>query len=159
MNKAKSALEKSIALKGDYALANFLMAQVYIREGNLTEAIKKVEGLVNVAPNDAGLLFQLGVLYYRNNQLAPAQVSFERAVALNQDYSNARYFLGLIYDQEGQKQKAIEQFKPIEKLNPDNQEVKKILDNLQNGRPALSGIVPPAQAPAERTQTPVESKP
>jgi len=157
LNKAKSALDKSIALKSDYALAHFLMAQIYVREGNLNGVIKKVEDLVSFNPNDSGLLFQLGVLYYRNNQISQAQSVFERAVFLDQNYSNARYFLGLIYDVKGQTPKAIEQFKIIQTLNPDNAEVKSILNNLQSGKSALSGIVPPAQAPEKRTQTPVGS--
>ena len=157
LNKAKSALEESIALKSDYALAHFLMAQIYIREGNLNGVVKKVEDLVSFNPNDAGLLFQLGVLYYQNNQLTEAQGVLERAVGLSQNYSNARYFLGLIYDQKGRKQDAIAQFEAIKILNPDNSEVKKILDNLRAGKAALDGLVPPAQPPAERTQTPVRS--
>ena len=155
LNKAKTALEKSINLKSDYALAHFLMAQIYIREGNVAGAIKKVEDLVGLNPNDLGLLFQLGVLYYRNDQLTEAQAVFERAVGLDPNYSNARYFLGLIYDQKGRKQKAIEQFESIETFNPDNSEVKKILANLRAGKAALETLVPPAQPPAERTETPV----
>ncbi len=159
LNKAKSALEKSIALKSDFALAHFLLAQIYIREGNLDGVIGKVEDLVNINPNDPGLLFQLGVLYYQNNQLTDAQGVLERAVSLNSNYSNARYFLGLIYDKKARKQDAIAQFEAIEILNPDNSEVKNILNNLRSGKPALEDIVPPAQPPEKRTQEPVGSKP
>lgn len=158
LNKAQVYLEKAISMKGDYSAAHYLMAQIYVREGDVKGTIRKLVDLVNINPNDTGLLFQLGVLYYRNNQMAQAQAVFERAVALDQNYSNARYFLGLIYDGQSQTQKAIDQFQKIEVLNPDNAEVKKILDNLRSGRAALSGIVPPAPAPENRTQTPVESK-
>ncbi len=70
---------------------------------------------------------------------------------MNENYSNARYFLGLIYDKEGKENKAIEQFGKIEELNPDNEEVKKILANLKAGKPALEGITP--------AQPPIEEKP
>ncbi len=155
IGEAKKALEKSISLKSDYAPAHFLMAQIYIRENNLAKAIEKLEELKLSNLGDAGLAFQLGFLYYRNNQTDQAQKEFERTVTLDENYSNARYFLGLIYEQKGEKQKAIEQFEKIEKLNPDNQEVKKILINLREGRAALEGIVPPAQPPAERIEAPV----
>jgi tetratricopeptide (TPR) repeat protein len=155
LNQAKSALQESIGLKADYAPAHFLIAQIYIWEGNLTKAIERVEEIKRTNWGDAGLAFQLGILYYRNNQIELAQSEFERAVALNENYSNARYFLGLIYDQKGQKQKAIAQFEKIEELNPDNQEIKNILVNLKEGRAALGGIVPPAQPPVERTETPL----
>jgi Flp pilus assembly protein TadD len=155
LDKAKTALEQSIGLKSDYTPAHFLMAQIYLREDNLSKAIEKVEEIKNANPNDAGLAFQLGLLYYQNNQTEKAQNGFERAVALNENYSNARYFLGLIYDQKGQKLKALKEFEKIEVLNPDNQEVKNILANLRAGKPALENIVPPAQPPAERTEAPV----
>jgi cytochrome c-type biogenesis protein CcmH/NrfG len=155
LNQAKSALEESIGLKADYAPAHFLLAQIYIREGNLTKAIERVEEIKRANLGDAGLAFQLGILYYRNDQTALAQSEFERAVALNENYSNARYFLGLIYDQKGRKQEAIAQFEKIKALNPDNQEIKNILDNLEAGRSALEKVVPPAQPPEKRIKAPV----
>lgn len=155
INKAKTALDQSIQLKSDYAPAHFLIAQIYVREGDLTKAINKVEEIKMANPADPGLAFQLGILYYQNNQTEQAQSEFERAVGLNENYSNARYFLGLIYDQKGQKLKAIVEFEKIEKLNPDNQEVKNILINLRGGKSALESIVPPAQPPEERTEAPI----
>ncbi len=108
-----------------------------------------------IAPFDAGLAFLLGVVYYHDNQLEKAQSEFERAIGIDANHSNARYFLGLIYDRLGNKSAALEQFKKIAELNPDNAEVKKIIENLQNNRAALDGIVPPDQPPAERLEAPV----
>lgn len=155
LNKAKTFLDKAIVLKSDYSPAHFLISQIYIREGNLQKAIERVELVKGINLGDPGLAFQLGFLYYRDNQVNKAQTEFERAVALSENYSNARYFLGLIYDQKGLKQKAIEQFEKIAQFNSDNQEVKKILDNLEAGRSALETVVPPAQPPEERIKAPV----
>lgn len=152
------ALAKSIELKPDYSPAHFLMVQVYDRQGNLSQAIVKSEDYRNLNPRDAGAAFQLGFLYYKDSQFGKAKTELERAVSLDSNYSNARYFLGLIYDREGNKVAAKEQFEKIAALNPDNSEVKKILENLNNNKPALTEIVPPAPAPAERTETPVEEK-
>jgi len=157
LNKAQGYLEKVIGLKSDYAAAHFLLAQIYYREGNMNATIGKIADLISISPSDPGLFFQLGILYYRDGRISQAQNAFEKALGLDQNYSNARYFLGLIYDDAGQKQKATEQFEKIQALNPDNQEVKNILDNLKNGKSALSGLVPPAQPPAERTETLVKS--
>jgi len=99
-----------------------------------------------------GLAFQLGVLYYSDKQFDKAKAEFERTVSLNENYSNARYFLGLVYDREGKKSEAISQFEKVANLNPDNEEVKKILDNLKAGKPALEGITP-AQPPIEEKPT------
>ena len=107
-----------------------------------------------IVPLDKGLAFQLGLLYYNDNQLEKAKAEFLRAISIDENYSNARYFLGLIYDKEGKKDLAIEQFEKIEKLNPESQEVKKILANLREGKSALEGIgplqPPIAEKPPER---------
>jgi len=152
---AETQLQQSINLKPDYATPRFLLAQLYIQEGNVDKAIARVQEIEQQNPLDAGLAFQLGLLYYQNSQTDQAQQEFARAVALNNNYSNARYFLGLIDDQKGNHADAIQQFTAIEQLNPDNAEVKQILANLTGGKPALAGISPPAPAPAKRTSVPV----
>jgi tetratricopeptide (TPR) repeat protein len=119
--------------------------------------VKRAEELVMLNNTDVGALFQLGFLYYKNNQFDFAKQVFERVVQLSPNYSNARYFLGLIYDRENlkDKSKAIEQFLKIAELNPDNNEIKLIIANLEAGKPALYKIVPPAQAPQSRAEAPV----
>jgi len=138
---ARNYFQKAIDLKSDYAAPRFLLAMIDVNEGKIQEAINKLQELQQIVPLDQGVAFQLGVLYYNNNQIDEAQAQFEKAVLIDYNYSNARYFLGLIYDKKGNKNKAIEQFEIIEKFNPENQEVKKILNNLREGRQALEGII------------------
>lgn len=147
---AQAFFEKAVSLKADYAPANYQIAAIYIEAGKTKEAISSLQLAQQAAPLDIGLAFQLGVIYYDEKQFDNARVQFERAVALDPGYSNARYFLGLIYDRQGNKNEAILQFKTIEELNPENQEVKKILSNLRGGKTALEGIVP--------SEPPVEEK-
>jgi tetratricopeptide (TPR) repeat protein len=151
LKKAKENFEKAIELKSDYAPAHFQIAMIYMRENKINQAIEKLESTKAVASSDSGLAFQLGLVYYNINQFDKAKVEFERAVLIDPNYSNARYYLGLILDREGKKKEAILQFEEIEKFNPENQEVKKILSNLRAGKPALEGIVP--------GQPPIEEKP
>ena len=49
----------------------------------------------------------------------------------------------------------MEQFQKIAELNPDNAEVKKIIENLKAGKVALAGIAPP---PQQRTEAPISEK-
>lgn len=158
LREARQAFQDAIDLKADYADANFLLAQTYIRLGNVQDAIKKVEDTARLAPQDIGVHFQLGFLYYRDSRFDDAKREFQSAIALNDNYSNARYFLGLIFDREGDTDGALSQFVKIAALNPDNAEVKKIVKNLQAGRKALSGIVPPEPAPEKRKEVPVREK-
>ncbi|MFA6096175.1 MAG: tetratricopeptide repeat protein [Candidatus Paceibacterota bacterium] len=135
LDQAMSALERSIALNGNYAPAHFQIAMIFMRENEVDKAIQKLEETKNIAPYDSGLAYQLGAIYYDKKEIARAQFELERAVALNDKYSNARYLLGLIFDEQGKKDLAIEQFKKISELNPDNEDIKKILSNLKQGKP------------------------
>ncbi|OHA00288.1 MAG: hypothetical protein A3C11_00760 [Candidatus Sungbacteria bacterium RIFCSPHIGHO2_02_FULL_49_12] len=167
LENARVELKKSVQLKPDYPQANYLMAQVLIRQGNLAGAIQSVETVQQLAPSDIGVAFQLGVLYYQAGDFEKAEAQFARAVSFNASYSNARYFLGLLYDRKAEnakspddkkagKAQAIDQFTQVQKFNPDNQEVKTIIANLQANKPALFGISPPAPAPSQRTTPPVQ---
>ena len=138
---AVANLEKSIELKPDYAPAHYLKAVAYDQQGRGEEAIVTLEELKKVSPEDIGIAFQLGMLYWRTEKLNEAQGEFEGIIESDSNYSNARYMLGLLYDKKGEKEKAREQFEKVARLNPENQEVIKILENLRKGLPALEGIV------------------
>ena len=58
--------------------------------------------------------------------------------------------LGLVYDKLGEAEKERQEFTRVADINPDNEEVRKILRNLREGRPALSGIIP-SEPPIEET--------
>lgn len=151
LNNALENLNKALSLKADYAPAHYLIALVYDEQGKSDEVISKLEDASRAAQNDIGLAFQLGVIYYQKDQLSKAQVQFERAKILRPNYSNARYMLGLVYDRRGQTNKAIEEFTKVSELNPDNAQLKKILDNLSNGKPALTRI--------QQDQPPIQDSP
>ena len=135
--KAMENFDKAIALKINYSDAYFEQAKIYDRQGKLPEAIQKLEINKQLSPTDSNIAFQLGVMYYRSEQFQKAKTEFIRAITLEENFSNARYFLGLLYDWEGDKESAIDQFNRIAELNPDNEQVKTILTNIQTGKPAM----------------------
>jgi len=149
LNQAMENLNKAISLKPDYGPAYYLLAVVFDQLGKEEEAILKLEETKTIAPNDWGVAFQLGLLYWRKEEIEKAQTEFERAVNLRPDYANARYMLGLVYDKKGEKEKAIKEFEEVEKLDPENSQVKKILENLKTGFSALEGISPFQENPPE----------
>ena len=141
--KAREQLGEAVRLKPDYAAAHFRLAQISIVKNNVEEAIANTERAALSAPNDVGVLFQLGLLYYQQDRHREARQIFERTEQLNENYSNARYFLGLIYAAADDNARAIEQFEKIQALNPDNAELNVILQNLRAGNDPLEGITPP----------------
>ncbi|MEK7647141.1 MAG: tetratricopeptide repeat protein [Patescibacteria group bacterium] len=156
LDDARKLLSRAVELKSDYTPARYLLVQLAVEEGKIDEALSQAEVARILDPNDMGLLFQLGLLYYQKNRTDDAAATFEKIISLNPDYSNALYFLGLAYDKQGKKDKAVEQFERVLKLNPGNTEILKIVQNLRAGKPALSNISPPAPAPENRKSPPVE---
>ncbi|MBD3300121.1 MAG: tetratricopeptide repeat protein [Candidatus Moranbacteria bacterium] len=137
---AKENVNKALAIKEDFMDSNLLLVEIYEREGDLSMAIEQAKKNKEYSNHHPRVIFKLGLLYYKMNRLDEAKGEFSYAVSIDPDYSNARYFLGLILDKQANHEEAIEQFEVIKKLNPENEEVAKILDNLQNGREALFGI-------------------
>jgi len=157
LESALAKFNQAIDVKPDYAPALFESARIYDAQGKLKEAIAKMEIERQLLPRDAGVAFELGVLYYKAQKYPQAKGEFIRAIVIDDNYSNARYFLGLLYDREGDKESAIDQFTRIAQLNPDNEQIKQILANLKAGLPALgsSELGPPKQP----EQVPIEQKP
>jgi tetratricopeptide (TPR) repeat protein len=136
---ARIEINNSLQKKSNYTDAIFLLSQIEINEGNITEATRAVEAASVINPNDALTFFQLGFLKFNQGDFNGSIVALERAVTLNQPYSNARYFLGLSYYNVGRVEDAILQFEEVEVLNPDNEEVKLILENLRGGNRPFFG--------------------
>jgi len=132
--------QKAVEMKNNYIPAQFMVAVCLDRLGKIDEAIAKLEESKKMTPQDVGIIFQLGVFYYKAEKFDQARIELENALKLEENYSNARYFLGLIYDKQGNKQKALEQFRKVSELNPENQDIKKIISNLESGKKALEGL-------------------
>lgn len=151
---AREMLDKALELKGDYATAHFRVAQIAALKGDVHEATAATERAAASAPNDTGILFQLGLLYYQQHRFNDAEQALAGAVALNHNFSNARYFLGLILANRGDSEKAKAEFEKILELNPGNAEIEHILANLSAGKLVLDGISPPGPGPLERDTPP-----
>lgn len=140
--QAEQALRDALALKEDYAPAHFQLAALARTRGDTQSAIAQLESAVDAVPDDPGLWFQLGVLYFLEEDSDNAKRVFERAVSLNTEYANARYYLGLLYDRAGARDQAIEQFAWLQEHNPEQEFLSRILENLRAGQPATAGFAP-----------------
>ncbi len=142
-DQAKGDLAKALSLKRNYTDAYLYLAQLQVSQGDTKSAIDSVTAATISSPNNAGLFFQLGILRYNNKDYTDAIGAFEQAVTLNKQYSNAKYFLGLSYYQVDRNADAIQQFVDLQQLNPDNQEVTNILNNLKNNKSPFTSTSSP----------------
>lgn len=152
--KAKQWIVESLKLKGNYVDAIFFYAQMQVNQGDIKGAIQSVLALAQVSPNEPGLFFQLGLLYYNDKDYESAISAFKRSIDLVPNYANAKYFLGLSYDKIGKTSLAIEQFEGIVQTNPGNDEVNLIIKNLRAGRDPFANAKPPIDNKPEKRSTP-----
>lgn len=153
LKAARSYVEKSIALKSNYAEAHFLSAQIEVTEGNISQAIPSLETAIILSPQNAGLFFQLGLLKYNDRNWSGAIEAFGNAIKMVPEYANARYFLGLALERVGERQAAIAQFEELAKTNSDNKEVTLILDNLKSGKSPFTDVKAPLDNKPEKRAT------
>jgi tetratricopeptide (TPR) repeat protein len=100
----------------------YVLSQVDSRY--LPRAMDAIEKASLLAPNDATILYNLGVLYGQNNNIDQGISALEKTIMLRPSYLDAHYGLGLFYHQKaldkngnvidpGLQKKAIEQLQYI----------------------------------------------
>lgn len=133
----REALEKAIALKQNYVLGYSVMSQLDELEGKANESIEHMSVAAALQSNDPSLLFNLGRLYYnraRQDDLARAEQLYIYALSLNNNYADALWSLGVLYERQGKTNEALQFYRRVQQLNPNNNEVKKKINNLSGGQ-------------------------
>ncbi|MFH1402510.1 MAG: hypothetical protein ABIG87_02685 [Patescibacteria group bacterium] len=153
IEKAKEYIVGAIQMKNNYSEAYYLMSQLESNAGNNEQAIKIIEALANVTPDDPQVFLQLGFMNYNKQDYKQAVVSLERSVGLNPYFADAKYLLGLTYDAIGEKEKAIGQFEDLKILIPNDTNISAILENIKNDRDPFYGLQQQTQAPADEEIT------
>ena len=133
LKSAGEQLETALILKPDYAPAKYYLSLVYQRQGNITEAILKMQATKEAAPYDVGVKLQLGLLYLQQGRIQSAQDELEEAVVLAPNFANARWYLASVYEQQGKIEQAIEQIEQILHYDSTNSSVIQRLEKLQAG--------------------------
>lgn len=133
---AVGAAEQAIELKPDYASAYYQLAVLLEAQGNLSEAIARMESLRNAYPNDIGVSFQLGLLYLRQGKTAEAESELLRTVNLAPTFANAHWYLSSVYEEFGDFDAAIASIETVLELNPNDELIQQRLDRLRAGKTA-----------------------
>ncbi|MCA9365994.1 tetratricopeptide repeat protein [Candidatus Kaiserbacteria bacterium] len=128
---ARSSANEAIALKPNYVDALLFLSQLDINDGNVEDAIARTAAVVSLEPNNPARRYQLGVLYQANGDQENAARAFEAAIALSPDFSNARFYLALTYAQLGRSADATTQLQRVLELNPGNELVVGLLNELE----------------------------
>lgn len=129
IKKVISDFPNNISLRKTYS--SFLI-QLSIIDPKLTsDAENSLLTLIQFAPNDAKIYYNLGLLYLRSGNLDKGKNSLEKSVNLKENYRDARLALATAYYKLNEKEKARYQLEYIlKKINPNDEDAKIRLEEL-----------------------------
>lgn len=130
---AKAYLLEALDKKSNYADAHYLLSELYLTEGNLEDAYTEAVAAVNAAPGESLLWYQLGFVLYKQANYSDSIAALERALALNANYANALFVMGYALNDAGNTQRAQIVFERTLSLNPENELLIEIVNNLRAG--------------------------
>jgi tetratricopeptide (TPR) repeat protein len=137
---AKTDVQNALTKKPNYIDAIFLLAQLEASGGDITTAITQLETAASANPRDPSVYLELGLFKYNNSDYAGAVSALERSVTLDPTSLNAHYFLALSYDKVGRTSDALAVLNSIAKALPNDQDIPKIIANINAGNDPLLGL-------------------
>lgn len=135
--RAEEEFIKALNLKADYAPIHFYLGIIYERQGRDNDAMLKLEAVEKFNPSDAGVAYELGLLYLKKGNLPKAKSEFRRAISNLPAYSDARWQLAGVLLREGKPSEAIAELQKILEYNPGNANVIKAIEEIKLGRKRL----------------------
>lgn len=133
LQKSEESLKKAVALKSDYLPAHYRLAAIAERRGRLPDAIREMETILRIDNKDAGVAFELAILYYRNRERERARILLEQVVRAQGDNENARWYLAAVYEEEGRLGDALALLRPLLAKMPANIAVQERVRRLEEG--------------------------
>ncbi|MDQ4136315.1 MAG: tetratricopeptide repeat protein [Pseudomonadota bacterium] len=158
--KAEADLKRALELvpetltNGRAQVLNYL-AYSWVDMGiNIDEAFKMLQRAVELAPRDGMIIDSLGWAYYRLGRYEDAVRELEKAVELKPGDPTINDHLGDAYWRVGRRLEARFQWDHAKALNPEHEDLIKILKKIDHGleedpKPAAAENAPAGGAPAE----------
>jgi len=130
--------EKTLNLNPVHLNFYRLNAQIFLYLSTIEPAFKKeaLQTLLKagqLAPTDAKIFYNQGVLYLQLGEKDKAQKAWEKAVDLKANYYQVHLELAKLHLQLGEKDKAQKKLEfVLEKIDPQNKQAQKLLQELKN---------------------------
>jgi len=130
IEKSRESFVKAQEIKSNYVNAILLDALTYEVE-DIDRAINKLEEAEIKLPFNRDIKYQLGRLYFNQEETDLAISYFIETIQIDPNYSNAYFSLGMAYDRNEEPEIAIAIFRKVLELNPDNQEIIQKIEDLK----------------------------
>jgi tetratricopeptide (TPR) repeat protein len=108
MERARTVLQKALAINPNLARAHYFYARVLRSDGDYDGAAKHLEIVLQQYPKDRVALNDLGRVLFLSRKYPQAMAEFERAIAVDPEDLQANYNLMLCYKGMGDATKAAE---------------------------------------------------
>jgi tetratricopeptide (TPR) repeat protein/glycosyltransferase involved in cell wall biosynthesis len=99
------------------------------KQGDLLGAIPHYQEIINLGIEQADIFYNLGHLYYRENQLEQAIKFYEKAILKDDQFINAYFNLGNIYKKNHDLEQAVNYYEKVINIDP---EFSAVYQNLGN---------------------------
>jgi tetratricopeptide (TPR) repeat protein len=84
----------------------------------VSQAIEAYRKVLELNPEAAGALVNLGTIYYRQRKFSEAEQYYRQAVEADPSYPLAQFNLGNLYDEQGRTVEALDHYRRALNLNP-----------------------------------------
>jgi tetratricopeptide (TPR) repeat protein len=98
------------------------LGELALKRGDFTAAQESFRKALEISPEDAVAAYNVGEIFFSNQQIDDAITYFELAARIKKDWPKAHHRLGLVYLNKGDFDKALENLKKFVELDPENPE-------------------------------------
>lgn len=133
----RTQLTEALKKKQNFADALYLMSQLEASDQKIDEALTYAVEAVKNAPNDPLVYIQAGLLFYGKKDYQNAVTALNTALEKDPNNANVAYFLALALRDGGRPDLAKTIADELLKRNPDNTDIKALLDTLDTQTQAV----------------------
>jgi cytochrome c-type biogenesis protein CcmH/NrfG len=106
MDRARTVLEKALALQPKLARTNYFYAKVLRNDGKYDEAVQRLKLVLDQYPRDRVVRNELGRVYFLQRKYKDAVSEFQQTLGIDPEDLQANYNLMLCYQGLGDEQKS-----------------------------------------------------
>ena len=103
----------------DQASLHMMISKINCLKGNITEACRGYEHVIEIEPDNAVAYHEMGICQFNNANFLEAIFSFKKALSLDDNLKMAAYFLGRCYFNELKHEGIIEVYSKLIKKYPE----------------------------------------
>lgn len=98
----------------------------YLKKGDFQTAQKQFSQALEISPQDEVAAYNVGEVFFSNQQIDEAIRYFELAIQIKKDWSKPYLKLGYVYLNKGDFTKSLEYFNAFLQMDPENPEAAQV---------------------------------